>query len=367
MLADKGYNSLRDAISQYHGGFPALRIKLGQENLRGRWKDFEYVKQQAQQVMKEYGWTTLPGSNMLIEKGYSGLSNAINKYHGGFIEFRKRLGQQTLFGRWKNLDYTVRQAKRAMKEQGWKTLPSSDALRANGYGGLAGAISLYHGGLTAFRIKLGQENPMGRWTDLNYTIQQARQAMKEQKWKTFPSSRVLVNKGYSSLYASISKYHGGFANFRPMLGEGILRGQWKDLDYTIKQAQRAMKEQGWKSLPSTNALKDKGYGDLCSAIARNHGGLLSFRTILGQMNPLGRWKDLDYTIRQAQQAMKEQRWDVLPSSHVLIEKEYYGLIYAIRRYHGGIPAFRETLSKAQGQLTPKERLENILNAYTRPA
>jgi hypothetical protein len=43
--------------------------------------------------MKEHGWTTLPGSDMLNGKGYSSLAYAISRYHSGFPAFRELLAK----------------------------------------------------------------------------------------------------------------------------------------------------------------------------------------------------------------------------------------------------------------------------------
>ena len=49
---------------------------------------------EAKKVMKEQGVDTLPTENKLKELNYSGLSSAINKYHGGFDNIREILNQE---------------------------------------------------------------------------------------------------------------------------------------------------------------------------------------------------------------------------------------------------------------------------------
>jgi hypothetical protein len=80
--------------------------------------------------------------------------------------------------------------------------------------------------------------------------------------------------------------------------------------------------------------------------------------------------------------MRLHEWTCLPSQYVLQDYGYGSMGHAIQMYHGGLPAFRELLAKAQGQptqkqrlerllhnyvATPKERIENVLQDYVRPA
>jgi hypothetical protein len=155
-----GYGSLIQAIHTYHDGIRLFRKYLGQEQLereKGSWLSFDYTLQQAHEAMHKEGWTTLPSQLALAAKGYSSLSVAIVKYHGGMHEFRKHLGQESLqrqSGIWKDLSYTIQQAKEAMTREGWNTLPTQDTLATKGYSSLGRAISTYHGGFPAFRAKL---------------------------------------------------------------------------------------------------------------------------------------------------------------------------------------------------------------------
>ena len=62
--------------------------------------------------------------------------------------------------------------------------------------------------------------------------------------------------GHSGLAAAITKYHGGFHEFKKLLGEDVKEmPDWKNLNYTIKQARMFMKEHGFGTLPSANKLE----------------------------------------------------------------------------------------------------------------
>jgi hypothetical protein len=203
----------------------------------------------------------------------------------------------------------------------------------------------------------------GLWPQQEYVIQQARQAMKEHGWTTLPCNTALNRAGLSSLVNSIYRYHGNMRAFRKLLGQESLHGRWKDLNYTIKQAQEAMLKECWTTLPRKDVLEQKGYSSLGSAINSYHGGFPAFRKILGQEDERGRWRDPAYAIQQVQGMMKDEGWTILPSELVLRDKGYFKFITAINKYHGGFPAFRELLAKGQGQPTHKEQLERLLHNY----
>ena len=60
-------------------------------------------------------------------------------------------------GYWKSLENTISESKKVMEEHGFDTLPSSNKLRELGYSGLSRAISIHHGGFPNFREILGQK------------------------------------------------------------------------------------------------------------------------------------------------------------------------------------------------------------------
>jgi hypothetical protein len=129
--------------------------------IKGYWQKLADTTSETKKLMKEQGVDILPSSNKLTELGYSGLSNAISKYHGGFSKFRELLGQKEPTnksnGYW-TLENTISEAKKVMEEHGLDTLPSVKKIQDLGYGSLNAAISKYHGGSSNFREKhLGEK------------------------------------------------------------------------------------------------------------------------------------------------------------------------------------------------------------------
>ena len=87
---------------------------------------------------------------------------------------------------------------------------------------MVGAVQKYHGGLISFRKKLGQESerkPNGYWESLENAIVEAKKAMEENGWGELPNDNMLRKSGHSSLGFAISKHHGGFLSFRELLSQ----------------------------------------------------------------------------------------------------------------------------------------------------
>ena len=88
---------------------------------QGYWKDLDNILAEARKIMGEHGFEKLPGQQRLSTLGYSSLANAIIKHHGGFRRVRILLGQQeqrVKDGQWKNIEYTLDQAREAMEKAG---------------------------------------------------------------------------------------------------------------------------------------------------------------------------------------------------------------------------------------------------------
>jgi len=110
--------------------------------------------------MQKHGWRTIPSPTLLGTHGYSSLSLAINKYHGGFAKFRKRHGLAAPNvkpkGYWLSLDNSLKEAQQAIAKHGWAALPSQQELAKHGYTSLSTAIIKYHRGFHQFRNLLAQ-------------------------------------------------------------------------------------------------------------------------------------------------------------------------------------------------------------------
>jgi len=296
-LVGLGYSNVANAIQRFHGGYRVFRKSLGESmkiRLSGQWKDLDYVVKQAQTLIEEYGYETLPSCNKLRKIRYSSLSYAIIRYHGGFNKFRKLLGENNIverMGKWKSLDFIIQRAQEIIAKYGFETLPSQRELYKLGHSNIAAAIIRHHGGFRGFRKVLGEpqrKKDKNIWKSLDYTIQQAKEVMEEHDLDILPPQKKLYELGYSTLAFVIINYHGGFHNFRKQLGEELTRtehGRWRNLDYTIHHAQIVLEEHGYKTLPSQKKLYELGHSGLSNAISKHHGGFPAFRAMLEGKQP----------------------------------------------------------------------------------
>ena len=59
------------------------------------------------------------------------------------------------------------------------------------------------------------------WKGLENTISESKKVMEEQGVDILPSQKELIELGYSCLNIAISRYHGGFPNFREIMSKLI--------------------------------------------------------------------------------------------------------------------------------------------------
>lgn len=277
---------------------------------------------------------------------------------------------------WKNLEYILAEARRIMKVENWNKLPSHNTLIQTNYSNLTNGIIKYHGGFHNFRKALGETSSRGRmgsWKSLEFTLDYARNLLSEhpEYQQQLPQLDLLQKIGESSLGQAIIKYHGGFRRFRDLLGEDQKKrehGVWKNLKFTIQQAQQFLKEHPeYETLPESNILSKLGYSSFAFAISKYHGGFPNFRRALGESSSrikMGSWKSLEFTLEQARDFLKKHpEYEALPNKHILCQQRYSSLSKAIQDHHGGYPAFRETLHQHMTGKSSKQELEELLESY----
>jgi len=159
-ICELGGGGLYSAIVTYHGGMRKFRGIIGQEQIqreKGIWKDIEYVKDEAKNIMDEHGFNVLPGARILTGLGYNAFIASINGYHGGMRKFRELLGQEQVIrkqGVWKDIDYLIREVRAYLIEKGYKKFPSLNTFRNEGRHDLANAF-YQHGGLITIKKLMG--------------------------------------------------------------------------------------------------------------------------------------------------------------------------------------------------------------------
>jgi len=340
---------------------------------RGYWKDFSIVERELKPIIKELGH--FPTQTELKERGYTGMSSAVQDNHGGLNCVRERMGYKLNTkpsGYWTDKENVLREIDLLLKNQNTGTLPSLNWMGGNGCGSLAGAI-IKHGGFLKFRRELGETNiriSSDQLKDLKYCIGVANAATRDNDWETLPGQSILNKRGYGSLVGAVQRYHGGFQVFRQAIGEKNSKkpsGTWRNREFVLSEAKIVMRKHKWTKLPSTNMLRQNNYQMLVHAIVRYHGGMNEVRQLLGetpQRVKHGSWRDVQFTLGQAVTFMEEhQEYSTLPSRDVLNKHGLSSLGGAINIYHGGFSVFREILDEHLGLESERERLEGLLLNY----
>lgn len=284
-----GLGALAGQIEK-RGGYPYFRGKLGLDTIykrKGFWnRDNTYAE--ADRLYTEYG--DLPPESKLRELGMGTLPQAAREHFGGMQNLRETLREahgdlDDTEENMKDLAYVQDQLRQIRDENDLKRIPGQETLIQLGRGDLVQAIRRYHGGMNAVRGSLGAKvvSPNGTWDDPDHVINEARRLMAEHCWEDWPSEKVLRQNGYNMLPVAVRRTFGNVAKFREALGvkQGrVQRGAWKDLDYTISEAARAMGEIGCDGLPTQKVLAEHGYNSLSQAISKYHGGYAAFRGVL---------------------------------------------------------------------------------------
>ncbi|MBS3082005.1 hypothetical protein J4416_03700 [Candidatus Pacearchaeota archaeon] len=231
-LRELGMGTLPGVASEHYGGLVKLRAMLRKahgddtEENEEKMRNLSYISEEIQKLQKKHGLAKFPGRGTLKKLGRSDLVSAIQRYHGGMNNVRRDLGEKSVSpkGTWDNPDYVLKEAQRLMNEQRWETWPSESVVGKTGNIMIPNAIRKAFGSMNAFRKILGEERPMvepGQWRDLEYTVSQALQAFEDLKVTELPPQKYLSRNGYSGLSTAITKYHGGFPQFRELLRQRI--------------------------------------------------------------------------------------------------------------------------------------------------
>ena len=59
----------------------------------GAWQDYDFLEDRIFEAMRNEGWDELPHADILHSSGYSGIANAISRHHGGYVAVREKLGE----------------------------------------------------------------------------------------------------------------------------------------------------------------------------------------------------------------------------------------------------------------------------------
>ena len=372
-LYELGENSLGSAIvNSYPGGYNGIREEIDGKVLhkpKGYWENFDNVKDILFKLEIELGH--FPTQSEIDKSEYGGLTSSISRYHGGLHEVTVKLNRETRSkkrGFWKDWSNVDNELETISKKLGH--FPSYEELKTDNYPLLRG-IEHHHGGYGVVREKKGlplSQKSKGYWNELENVISEARTFVEENDLERLPAGDVLSEMGASSLTNGIMK-NGGFHKIREILGEDQMvkeSGVWMDIDYCLEIARNIKKDLDLTSLPSGVKLRELGYSNLPLAVHRYHGGMSEFRKLLGEdilRVDSQLIRDEGYVLDECEKLLLENDLDELPTERRFAELGQGSLIGGIKRYHGGVVAFREKLREHMGQPAEDEKLEEMLEAY----
>jgi len=403
-----------------HGGFHAIRRKMGQDELRveaGYWKDWERFRSELEkEIAKEYRDKDgnvfkrageFPTKSHLKEERPD--LNSACRYHGGLNAIRRKVGWRIIRienGYWKNWDnfeseiwYEI--ACEYVDEKGVVIkkageFPTQMQLQMAGRFDLGNAVKR-HGGLTAIRRKMGHDliqTESGYWknwdnfeseiwyeTACEYTDE--RGVVK--KAGVVPTYQQLRLAGRSDLINAF-KYYGGMNSVRRKLGQGVNKvesGYWKDWERFRSELEKEMAQEYKDAagtvfkkageFPTKTQLDMAGRSDLASAAAEYHGGINSIRRKMGQdvlRVEAGYWKDWERFRSELENEIARAYKDEggvfkiaggFPMRSQLERAKRFDLIIAATRHHGGIIAVRVRMGFVDdGTYEARSQIESLL-------
>ncbi len=222
-LSQRGMNAFVGAVAKNYGMVKLRRdlcLKVGKvEN--GYWTQ-EKILRECRKIVRKEG--DLPSNKKLNKMGYGALSAQICRTGFRNIREKLGINQNLKEKNyWQDEKNALKEARKIIKEKDLETLPSGKQLCAMGYSSLGAVINLYHGGFTEFRKKLGEEpgklpnNALKNWSSFKGILQEIIDEIGH-----FPSHSDLEKLGKKSVSVAIYGYHGGTQKVRQKMGYEII-------------------------------------------------------------------------------------------------------------------------------------------------
>jgi exonuclease VII small subunit len=209
-------------IVKYYGGLREVCKKMGCKSKRELseeyWKNFENVKKELEEIIKELG--RFPKYKELERTGKGSIVYWIKKYHGGVTKVCERMGyklNEKPKGYWKDINNVKKELEEVIEKLG--RIPTYRELIKMGKSSLCSQVSRYHGKLYEIYKKMGYEvrkKPGEYWRNFENIKKAFEEIIK--KLGKFPSRRELVEMRKSNLSYWSVKYHGGLAEVRKKMG-----------------------------------------------------------------------------------------------------------------------------------------------------
>ena len=213
---------LCSGIQKYHGGLDVVRVKLGysygEQKPDHYWDDKNVLEKELKHIIDDL--KHFPSKSELEQMGRNDLNVAIQRYHGGVSNVRKRMGYSLSFritGQLRDIGFIKNELIKIINSHSELNgnFPSDDWLRNNGYMYVSGALRRYHGGINKVRREMGHDAPirpanyLKSWENVERELRRVIEAIGH-----FPSQQELKDLGQSSIAVSIHQYHGGMITVR---------------------------------------------------------------------------------------------------------------------------------------------------------
>jgi hypothetical protein len=162
-LGEFNETSLSSAIIK-QGGISEVRRKMGYDELRrspNYWKDWENVEEGLRKAIKKNNGE-FPDDGLLRKLGFSGIADAIKRYHGGYPIVRKKMGYDPIIREpnyWLKWENTSKELVEAI-ERNNGVFPTQRRFVELGCSSLYCSIAKYHGGIAAVRERIGYNEKM---------------------------------------------------------------------------------------------------------------------------------------------------------------------------------------------------------------
>lgn len=340
---------------------------MSERKPHGYWQDFKNVELELKKVIEQNGGE-IPSQDRIRELGFSSISTAIIKYHGGIKKVIKRMGLEASSHDseyWKDSNNVRREFEQILKKhpdlEG--RIPSTWWLNNNGYGYVSYGILNNYGSITFVRGLFNQ--PLLSEQVESYNKYKSKKSVLDALKKIWeehpeidgqlPSSSWLRKNNYIHLDSSISRHHGGAVKLREEIGldwkkrgNKYKKGELRDWNYFSIELRRIIEQHKELSgkLPRTKWLNEHGHGALVSALNHAHGGRKKVSERLG-LEDLGHtnrrvYKDEEYLKNKLKKIIESnpQFEGRMPTQNWLIKNGHSAIVFATRKYHGGFNNFR---------------------------
>src|SRR3989344_1973860 len=380
VLEKFGESSLMGAIIE-NGGFFKFREKLGLVNEKienGKWRDENFTIEKAREIKRKHSFLNLPGSSKLTELGYGSFAAAVEKYHGGFHNFREKLGETEIrerMGAWKDLGFTLQRVKSIILDNGLTEFPTYGKLQELGESTVVYAANRHHGGLSRLKeilrpfflehkirfekirrerrseiLSSSRKKPSGFWKERQNRVDAMKKVIEDHKLDRLPTYDELERWGHSSLLQALVYYGGGIGGIAKDVGVTKTKmrysGHWNERGRIVETIRREILERKLDRMPMRQELVKWGYYGMISVLGKTHN--TNLRDLAPEEgyemkgNRNGSLKNLEYVAGKIREIMMKNNLTEFPTQEVLVSLGGGSLVTALTKYHNGLVELKKS-------------------------